>query len=287
MILVTGAGGTVGSEVLRQLRQAGVPARAGLYSADKVASAKAQGQDAVRIDFADGTSVAEASKGVDKIFLLGATTPNQVQEETTVVEEAKKAGVQHVVKLSVLFADQEAYAFARFHRAVEKTIEASGLPFTFVRANGFMQNFVNYYGQSIRGQNSFYLPNGDGRISHVDVRDIAAVAVAALTQSGHAGKAYEITGPEALSGNDVAARLSAALGRKISYVDIPSDAFRQGALGMGTPAFYVDALADLQRFYAEGGAAVVSPDVEKVTGRKAGTFDQFARDYGSALKASA
>ena len=287
MILVTGAGGTVGSEVLRQLQQTGAPVRAGFNNPEKVSKAKAQGLDAVRLDFADRPSVNAALNGVEKVFLLCATTPNQSQEESGVAEEAKKAGVKHIVKLSVFEADKEAYIFAKWHRAVEKRIEALGLPWTFVRATGFMQNFVTYYGGTIRTQNSFYLPNGDARISHVDVRDIAAVAVAALTKPGHAGKAYEITGPEALSGNDVAAKLSRALGRKVSYVDIPSDAFRQGALGMGIPPFYVDALADLQRYYVECNGAVVSPDVMKVTGRNAGTFDQFARDYAGALKASA
>jgi uncharacterized protein YbjT (DUF2867 family) len=287
MILVTGASGTVGSEVLRQLRHAGVATRAGFNNPEKVAHAKAQGQDVVRLEYTDRASVAAALKGVDKVFLLGANTPTQVEDESRVAEEAKKAGVKHLVKLSVMDAEKEAYIFGRWHRAIEKNLDALGLDRTFVRANGFMQNFVTYYGGTICTQNAFYLPNRDARISHVDVRDLAAVIVAALTKPGHVGKAYEVTGPEALSGNDVAAKLSAALGRKISYVDIPMDAFRQGALGAGMPAFIVDGLADLQRYYVEGKAARISPDVEKVTGHKAGTFDQFARDYAGALKASA
>lgn len=287
MILVTGASGTVGSEVLRQLKQAGTPTRAGFNNPENVAKGKAQGQEAVRLDYTDRASVAAAVQGVDKVFLLGANTPTQVEDESRVAEEAKKAGVKHLVKLSVLDADEEGYIFARWHRAIEKNIDALGLDRTFVRANGFMQNFVTYYGGTIRSQNAFYLPNGDARISHIDVRDLAAVIVATLTKSGHEGQVYEVTGPEALSGNDVAAKLSAALGRKISYVDIPMDAFRQGALGAGMPAFIVDGLADLQRYYVEGKAAHISPDVEKVTGRKPGTFDQFARDCAAALKGQA
>jgi uncharacterized protein YbjT (DUF2867 family) len=287
MILVTGASGTVGSEVLRQLQQAGAPTRAGFNNPQKVAQAKTQGQEAIRLDYGDRASVAAAVQGVEKVFLLGANSPTQVEDESRVAEEAKKAGVKQLVKLSVLDADKEGYIFARWHRAVEKNIDALGLDRTFVRANGFMQNFVTYYGATIRGQNAFYLPNRDARISHIDVRDLAAVIVAALTKPGHAGKAYEVTGPEALSGDDVATKLSAALGRKINYVDIPMDAFRQGALGAGMPAFIVDGLADLQRYYVEGKAAHISPDVEKVTGRKPGTFEQFARDYAGTLKSSA
>ncbi|MGH6630081.1 MAG: SDR family oxidoreductase [Burkholderiales bacterium] len=287
MILVTGAGGTVGSEVLKQLRQRGAAVRAGFHSPKKAEQVRAQGVDAVVLDFADRASIAAALKGADKVFLLGATAPNQAELEINVVEEAKKAGVGHIVKLSVLDATGEKFALARWHRAVEKEIERSGLAYTFLRPNEFMQNFVNYYAGTIQSQGAFYFPARDSRVSLVDVRDIAAVAVEALTRPGHEGKAYDLTGLEPLSNAELAEKLSAALGAPVKYVDVPPEVFKQGALASGTPEFYADMLLDLYRFYIEGGAQHVSGDVEKVTGRKPRTFDDFARDHAAAFRSAA
>jgi uncharacterized protein YbjT (DUF2867 family) len=285
MILVTGAGGTVGSEVLKQLRQQGAQVRAAFHSSDKAKRAKSQGIDVTTLDFADRKSIATALEGVDKLFLLGPTAPNQVELENNVVAEAKNAGIKHIVKLSVLDAANERLTFAQWHRAVEKNIEDSGIPYTFLRPTSFMQNTINYYLPTIQTDGAFYLPEGEAKTSLVDVRDIAAVAVKALTDSGHERKAYDLTGPETLTNHEVAEKLSAAVGREIRYVNIPPDAFREGALKTGIPDFYVDALLDLHRFIAAGGSEYISPDVERVLGRKPHTFDQFARDHVDIFRA--
>jgi uncharacterized protein YbjT (DUF2867 family) len=285
MILVTGAGGTVGSEVLKQLREHGASARAAFHSPDKTKRAKAQGVDAVTLDFADRASIAAALKGVDKVFLLGPTVPNQIELENNVVDEATKAGVKHIVKLSVLGAADEKFTFAKWHRAVEKNIERSGMAFTFLRPISFMQNTINYYLPTIQSDGAFYLPEGEAKTSLIDVRDIAAVAVKALTSSGHEGKAYDLTGPGALTNAEVAKKLSTAAGREIRYVNVPPDAFKEGALKADMPEVYVDALVDLHLFIAAGGSEKVYADVERVLGRKPHTFDQFARDYADVFRA--
>jgi uncharacterized protein YbjT (DUF2867 family) len=284
MILVTGASGTVGSEVLKQLREQGPNVRAAFHSAEKAARAKKQGIDSVVLDYADRASTAAALKGVDKVFLLGPTVPNQVELENTVVEEAKKAGVRHIVKLSVLDAAGEKYTFAKWHRAVEKTIERSGLKYTFLRSNEFMQNTLTYYLGTIKSEGAFYLPTKDSKNSVIDVRDIAAVAVKALTASGHENKVYELTGPEALSHEQIAQKLSAEVGKQIKYVDISPAAYKEGAVAAGMPESYVDAILNLYQLYVAGGAQRVTKDVERVTGRKPRTFDEFARDHAAAFR---
>jgi len=272
---------------LRQLRESGQPVRAAFHNPQKAGEAKTKAIDAVVLDFADRASIANALHGVDKLFLLGATHPNQSQLEINVVEEAKNAGVKRIVKLSVLNAAEEGFTFARWHRAVEKRIEASGIPYTFLRPTGFMQNFINYSGETIRSQGAFYGAGGDSRTGLIDVRDIAAVAVKAFTHPGHENTAYELTGPESLSNTQVAEKLSKAIGKTVKYVDIPYEALRAGAIGSGVPEFYADALVDLQRYYAAGKAAALTPDVEKVLGRKPRNFDDFARDYAEAFRAAA
>lgn len=277
MILVTGASGTVGSEVARHLRAHGAPVRL----ASRGTSA---GKDAVPVDFARPETLASALAGVDAVFLVGATLPNQAELETNVVNAAKKAGVKKLVKLSVFAADTEAFGFARIHRAVEKAIEASGIPFTFLRPNGFMQNVANYYAGTIKTQGAFYGSAGEARISHVDVRDIAAVAAKALTTPGHDGRAYTITGPEALTYAQIAEKAGKAIGKPVAYVNLTDEQSKQGALAAGVPEFYADLLVDLTRYYRGGTAATVSGDVVKMTGTKPRSFDAFLADHLAAFR---
>lgn len=124
-------------------------------------------------------------------------------------------------------------------------------------------------------------------MSHIDIRDIAAVAVRVLTDDGHEGEAYTLTGPAALSNNEIAQILSDDIGREIKYVDMPEQQFKQAMLGAGVPEWNVNALVDLQRFYREGGAGEVTRDVEQQLGRRPTSFEQFSRDYRSAFEKAA
>ena len=278
MICITGASGTVGSEVVRQLSDEKVAFRAAYHSTAKADEARARGIDAVLADFNDPDSLREALHGCDKLFLLGANVPNQVELETRAVEMAKAAGVTHVVKLSAIGAGEGDFALARIHREIEKAIETSGLKWTFLRPNGFMQNTATFQAASIKNMSAFHTATGDGRISFVDVRDIAAVAVKALTESGHEGKAYDITGPEALTYEDVAAVLSDVLGRKITHINLPPADLKAGMLAAGIPGWMAEHLLDLQRHYREGKAAAVTDEVKTITGRDPIRFADFARE---------
>ncbi len=283
MILVTGAGGTVSSELVRQLKSAGAKFRAAYHNEAKAKAARDNGIDAVVIDYAKPETLRAALKGVDKLFLLSGWAPNQGDLEINVVNAAKDAGVKHIVKLSVWGAEKEEFEFAKMHRRIEKAIEKSGVPWTFLRPGSFMQNLANYSGATIKSQGAFYGASGDAGIAHIDVRDIAAVAVKALTQPGHEGKAYSLTGPEGLSFKQVAEKLSKATGRSINYVDLPPANLKQGMTSAGVPAAYAELLLDLHRYYREGKASSTTGDVKKVTGREPIRFDQYAKDHAGAF----
>ncbi|MFN7964664.1 MAG: NAD(P)H-binding protein [Acidobacteriota bacterium] len=285
MILVTGAGGTIGSEVVKALSATGARFRVAFKSQDKAEHARRSGLDAALIDFADPKSLGPALRGVERLFLLGTGALDQTEKEIAAVDAAKAAGVAHVVKLSVWGAETEGFSFAKIHRPVERHLQASGLTWTLLRPNGFMQNVVNYYATTIKSQNAFYLPSRGARISHVDARDVAAVAATALTKPGFEARVLTLSGPEALTYTEIARKLSAALGREITYVDVPDEAFKQGAIAAGIPAYYVDALIDLIHFYSSHEAGTITPDVQSVTGRPPISFDSFANDYKAALSA--
>ena len=285
MICVTGAGGTVGSEVVRQLRAAGAQFRAAYYSTEKAEAARGRGIEAVVINYNRPETLRSAFQGCDTLFLLSPNVVDQAQLELNAVEAAKAAGVRHIVKLSVWQADREEFEIARSHRTVEKAIESSGLAWTFLRPNSYMQNIGNYMAETVKTQGAFYSASETGKIGHVDVRDIAAAAVKALTEPGHEGKAYSLTGPEALSYDELARELSSVLGRQVNHVNLPPDDLKQGMLAVGMPEGLVERMLDLDRYYREDRANATTEDIRRVTGREPRRFADYARETAPLLRA--
>jgi uncharacterized protein YbjT (DUF2867 family) len=283
MILITGASGNVGREVLKQIAQTGVPVRAAFQSVGKAAIAPS-GVEIVTMDYNHPDTVRAALKDVERVFLVGPPTSNLPALERRAVDEIKRAGA-HVVKLSAMGG--RGATFPRQHADSEDYIRSSGVSYTFLRPNGFMQNFVNYSAGTINTQNAFYGSQGNGEVSHVDVRDVAAVAVKALTGDGHDGKVYTLTGPEALTNARIAEILSDDVGREIKHVNLPDEQLKQALIGAGTPEWNANAIVDLQRLYREGGANAVTQDVEQVLGRKPISFEQFSRDHKAAFQRAA
>jgi len=287
-ILITGATGTVGSEVVKQLSAKGenIIVKAAARSATDNTFENLNRVQVVQLDYDKPDSLAVALKGVDKLFLLTPFQSNMVDLTSNLVSEAKKAKVKYIEKQSVMGADAEpGITPGRLHRQAEKIIEESGIPFTFLRPNFFMQNFVNYYSNLIRSQGAFYIPAGDAKVSFVDVRDIAAVAVKSLINDNQQkGRAYNITGCEALSYGQAAEILSKAVGKKINYVNVTDQDARNGMKDMSMDEWTIKSMIELFEITRAGYVSEISPIVEQVTGNKPITFSQFAKDYAGSFK---
>lgn len=295
-ILVTGATGTVGNEVVKQLlaakgqREEDIIVKAAARSANDD-TFRNLGVQIAQLDYNKPDTLSTALRGVNKVFLLTPFQSNMVDLTLNLVNEAKNVGVKHIVKQSVLGADAEQEITpSRLHRQAEKIIEESGIPFTFLRPNFFMQNFVTFYSHLIKTQGAFYVPAGDAKASFVDVRDIAAVAVQVLSGSSkngetkHIRKAYDITGGEALSYGQAAEILSKEIGKKVNYVNISDEDARKGMKDMGADEWTINSMIELFGITRAGYLSEISTAVEQVTGNKPITFSQFARDYAVAFK---
>jgi len=282
MILVTGATGTVGGAVVRHLVAAGHPVRALVRQPG--AGRVPDGVEVAYGDLSRPETLAEALSGVERMYLLAPLAPDLPHWEAGAIDAARAAGVRHVVKHSNLGADDpDATTMQRWHRAGERLLEESAMAWTFVRPTGFMSNALGWAG-TIRAQGTVYAPAGDGKLAVVDPYDIAAVAVAALTGPGHEGRAYDVTGPAALSTVDQVTAIGSAIGRPLEYVDIPESAARDGMRAAGIPAVIVEALLEFMALVHASRADTVSDAVPAVTGRPARTFEAWAAEHADAFR---
>ncbi len=275
MILVTGATGNVGGAVLRRLAAEGRAVCALIRSPDQAVGLPA-GVETVIGGFEDEDALACAVAGVDAVFLTTFNHPDLLVLQANVIRAARAAEVRVVARISGMGADENAEAvYTRYHGIGDRQLADSGLGYVLLRPNWFHQNFRwMATGGAIR------LPVGDGRVSFVDVRDIAAVAVAALDDPGLWNQAFTLTGPEALSHAEVADILSGTTGRRVVFEGLSDDAWTAES---GMDAGAAAAMIGLFRGIREGGAARVTDDVARVTGRPAIAFADFARDHADAL----
>ena len=283
MILILNASGNIGSELVKELIKRGADFTAAYRSPEQVAKAQQSGQKAVVADFAKPETLVAAFEGVKKAFFV--TPPGlQLEElESSVVAAAKNADVRHLVKLSVWGAEEAAISFAIPHHNVEKKIIAANIPYTFLRPTGFMQNMLSN-AATIKSQSAFYIPAGDARVAEIDVRDIARVAAVVLTEEGHIGKAYDLSGGEASTMQERAQIISDVLGRTISYFSPSAADWKKTMLGYGLPEWQVDGIIELLGYYNGGNSQRVSPAVEDITGSKPITYRQFVEDNVEAFR---
>lgn len=282
-VLITGANGANGAELVKLFAAQEIPVRALVRDRSRAEKIALPGVEVVEGDFDRPATLDAALKGIERAFLLSPSSERAEKQQLGFVEAATRSGVRHIVKLSQLGADADSsQRFLRYHGKVEAAIRESGLAFTFLRPNLFMQTLLNFAG-TIKEKNAFFAPMGEGRVSVVDTRDIAQVAFVSLAQGGHANKIYEITGPQSLSHAQMAEQLSGVIGRTISYVNIPPEAMRQSLLGLHFPAWQADGLLEEYAAWSQDEAAQVTASVRDATAHEPRSFEQFARDHASAF----
>jgi uncharacterized protein YbjT (DUF2867 family) len=283
LILVTGATGNTGSALLQQLEARGAHVRAMVRGRAGKAQPRDTSATIVVGNFDDPRSLQAALEGVTRAYLVTPSTAEAEAQQLRFAELAAAAGVTHLVKLSQFAADEASpVRFLRYHAAVERRIQELGMDFTFLRPNLYFQGLLAFQ-PMIAKEGRFVAPIGDARVSAVDVRDIAAVTAIVLTEPGHEGKTYTITGPAAVTHHQMASAIGEAIGRDVVFADVPPQAFA-GALGAaGVPPWQVDGLIEDYAHYARGEAAAIHPHVRDVTGVEPRDIRTFARDYARAF----
>lgn len=227
-------------------------------------------------DMARPETLAGALRGVDRAMLISSSDPAMLEVQSSFIAAARQAGVQHVVKLSGIMPGLDSpFRFARMHGEIEQRLEASGMAYTHLRAGEFMPAYFRQVA-AIVARGALFLPMEDAKIASIDVGDIAEVAATVLTGSGHEGKVYPLTGPEALTMTQVAEKLSSATGKTIRYVNVAPEDAKKAQLAAGMPAYLVDALGELFAERRKGKESEISPIVPTILGRRATSFDEFA-----------
>ena len=290
MILVIGGRSKIGAALIGARLGRGEKVRALARAGEPEGSLPAPAE-AVTGDLADEGSLVTAMTGIEKVFLLSSPHPDAVTWHRNAFDAARRTQVRLLVRSSILGADRESPAeFIAAHTTCDRYLEDSGLPYVIVRPNLFLQNIPESTIPSIDASGTFYADAGEARISMVDTRDVAAVAGAALTEPGHAGAHYDVTGPEALSYTDVAARLTSTLGRRISYASASDDAVRQALLGAGLTEWFAGALVGLYQDYRRSGtdgyAAEITGTIQRLTGRPARSLDDLLGEIAPTLPAA-
>jgi len=276
VILVFGPTGNVGREVVAQLAAEGIPVRA--FVREPRRAGFGPGVRVVRGNLSDWRSIASAMRGVDRVFMLSAGA-DAVTHDGNVASAMREAGVRRVVKLSSIAARPPLdNAYARGHAAGERYFEVACPEWTILRPATFMSNALQWIG-AVRTTGTVVRPFGKIPRALVDPRDVAAVAVRALTTDGHGGQVYELTGPAALTMPEQVDRLAAALGRQLSYVDMPASTAAEAMVRAGMDPALVDAMLASQSDPDPARGGSPSPVVERLIGRPPRTFEAWLDEH--------
>ncbi len=272
MILISGATGHVGKHLVKQLVDKGEAVRVLVRDPSRVAIFPNQ-VERVTGDLDRPETLPAALRGIEQLYFV---TPD-TQQVMRLIEAARQAGVQHVVKQSTIEADRS-LGPGKWHREQEERIKAAGFSWTFLRPTMMMDNTIEWWAETIKSQNAVYFPGGKGRVAPVDPRDIAAVAAAVLTCPEHQGQVYELTGPESLTIAEMVQTLSRVLGKPIRYTNVPVFLAALGMRRFGLPGSVVKGLMETLGALRRNEYAYVTDVVERVGGVKPHRFEAWCQE---------
>lgn len=264
-IIVLGATGNVGTAVLKNLQNRNVQVFAGVHSEKGFEKVSQFGAKPIIVNFNDQESLNEALKGKDRVFLVTPIIQNADAVTQMVINAAKLNNLKHIVRSSGAGADANGQIqLARWAGLSEDVVKSSDLNYTIIRPYSFLQNLINFHGQSIQQNNGFFMPVGDAKLSLVDVNDIGEIAAIVMTSEEHYKKTYELSGLT-YTYEEIAATLSKVVERKISYIDIPEENARESMLSFQMSEWLVDALMELSYITKQGWTAGYSDDFKNLT----------------------
>lgn len=285
-VLITGATGSVGAPLVAALHQRGTPVRALVRDPDRARTLLGGSVELVTGDLAEPHTLRPALTGVEQVFLACANVPHQVRYECDLIDAAAEAGVRRLVKLSAVGARPGSPAhFWDWHGRIEAHLHGSGVPAVVLRPTFYMSNLLAS-AATVQHTGKLFAPAGGAKIAMIDPADVARAAAVALTEAGHVGRTYTVTGPEAITYDDVAAELSAATGRSIEFVDVPDQAMRDALLQAGTPSWLADQLVAIFERLREGAAAQTTEAVHALTGKPPRGIRAFVTDHTQAFQPS-
>jgi uncharacterized protein YbjT (DUF2867 family) len=278
MILITGATGKVGRELVKLLLDKGAQVRVLVRDEQKVANLGNRVERAVE-DLEKPETLAAAMQGIERLYLVTPIT----QQVANLVAAAKHAGVQYIVKQSTIEAGRS-LGPGKWHREQEKLIEDSDMDWTFLRPTMFMSNTIEWWADMIKRQSAVYFPGGKGRVPSVDPCDVATVACAVLTQPEYKGQIYELTGPQALTIHEMVQILARVLGKPIRYTNVPVFVAALWMSRSGMSRRLVKGLIKTLEALRRNEYAYTTDAVERVGGCKPRSFEKWCRDHITAFQ---
>ncbi len=284
MVVVIGATGRMGSEVVKALIAKGEKVRALVRDPQRAGAIQVPGVELVVGDVEKPDTWDAALQDVDKVFLLSPEGPQMAELHGKFADAAKRAGVRHLVRMSILVSNPDSpLVIGKWHGEADQNVANSGIPYTIIRPTYLMQNLIGS-ARMIASDGAFSGAMGNGKVGVIDTRDVGNVAATVLTSDDHEGKTYPLTGPEALSMGELAGKLSAVLGKEVKYVNVSQEDAKADMMAMGMPDWMADGWVAIAMMISTGAANIVTPMVKEVIGEEPRSFDQFARDHADAFR---